>query len=114
MTTDQQPATEDADRRIVRRAQRAGIAVFAVLSVLTVAANAAFGGDGTAAAVWVASCAVVGTLVSCGWLVLALLLDLFAGQMPGRRRIIWTAAMFAAAFVAPILPAVLLQMAAGA
>lgn len=98
--------------RVVQRAVRAGLLTAGVLSLLTALGNLAFGGDGYAAAVWVSSSLVVGTLVSAGWLVLAAILDLASGRTPGRRRIAWTAAAFATAFLAPILPAAVLQVAA--
>jgi hypothetical protein len=103
----------DVDRRVVRRALRAGAAAGAALAVAALAANAAFGGDGAAALVWALSALVVGLLVAAGWLVLAALLDLVAGVLPGRRRLAWTAGLFAAAFVAPVLPSAALR-AAGA
>lgn len=101
-----------ADRRTLRRAVRAGVATATALALLGLIANAAFGGDGLSAGVWVASAVVVGLLMASGWLVLALLLDLIAGHVPGQRRVIWTAVLFAVAFVSPVLPAAMLQVAA--
>ncbi len=100
------------DRRTVRRALRAGAVTALVLSVLTAVGNALFGGDGYAAAVWITSAMVIGALVSAGWLVLAMILDLAAGVVPTRRRVLWTAAVFATAFIAPVLPAAVLTAAA--
>ena len=100
----------DVDRRIVRKALRAGALTTVVLSVLTVVANGFFGGDGLTAWVWVLTSVVVGTLVSAGWLVLSVILDLIAGAVPGRVRMIWTGLMFSVAFVSPILPAAMLQV----
>jgi acyl dehydratase len=91
---------------------RAGVATATALALLGLIANVAFGGDGLSAGVWVASAVVVGLLMASGWLVLALLLDLIAGHVPGQRRVIWTAVLFAVAFVSPVLPAAMLQVAA--
>jgi hypothetical protein len=103
---------EESDARVVRRAVRAAVGTTLVLSAVTVVANAAFGGDAAAAGIWVATAVVVGLLVGTGWLVLSAILDMAAGALPGRRRILWTAGMFAAAFVSPVLPAAMLQVAA--
>ena len=97
---------------MVGRALRAGAVAFLALAVLTLLGNAASGGGGMAAAVWVTSSAVVGLLVAAGWLVLAALRDMVAGALPGRRRIVWTAGLFAAAFISPVLPAAMLTVAA--
>ncbi|MGI9016677.1 MAG: hypothetical protein ACR2HR_06165 [Euzebya sp.] len=102
----------DADRRTVRRALRTGGIVALVMTVATGLANAAFGGDGITAGIWFTSSLVVGALVASGWLILALLLDLIAGVLPGRRRMWWTVGLFAVAFVSPILPAAMVQVAA--
>ncbi|WP_370324734.1 hypothetical protein [Euzebya sp.] len=107
------PGPVDRDRRVLRRAVRAGALTAVALAVLTGAANIAFGGDGVSAAIWVSTSAVVGTLVTSGWMVLTLVLDLIAGEVPSRRRAVWTAALFAVAFLAPIVPAAMLQVAAG-
>ena len=61
--------------------------------------------------IWVTSAIVVGLLVSAGWMVLALLLDLVAGVTPSLRRVLWTAGLFALAFVSPVLPTAMLQVA---
>lgn len=103
---------EAADRRILRRAVRAGGVIAAALALVGVTANIAFGGDGLSAGIWVGSAVVVGLLVASGWMILALLLDLIAGEVPGHRRVIWTAVLFALAFVSPVLPAAMLQVAA--
>lgn len=102
----------DPDVRTVRRAVRAGLTTSVVLIVTSLVGNVAFGGDGVTAGIWITSAIVVGALVSSGWLVLALALDLVAGVVPGRRRVVWTALSFAVAFLSPILPAAMLQVAA--
>jgi hypothetical protein len=112
VTPQPDPPDPGPDERVVRRALRAALVSAVGLSAMTVAANAVFGGGGDAALVWVASSVVVGLLVGAGWLVLAAILDMAAGTLPGRRRIAWTAGLFAAAFVSPILPAAVLQAAA--
>ncbi|MEE8603677.1 hypothetical protein [Euzebya tangerina] len=100
----------EADRRTTGRAIRAGLWSAGVLSVLTVIGNLAFGGDGQTAMVWVLSSVVVGTLVTAGWLILSVILDLLAGEVPGRGRLIPAGIAFAVAFVSPILPAAMLQV----
>ena len=116
MTADQEAPTEptaaERDSRTVGRALRAGAWTALVLSLITGVGNVAFGGDGYAAAVWITSSLVIGALVSAGWLVLAMILDLAAGAVPTRRRVVWTAAVFAASFIAPVLPAAVLTAAA--
>ena len=102
-----------ADRRVLRRAAVAGAIAFAVTAITVLGLNAAFGGDGRGALVWFMAAIVVGLLVWSGWLVLVLLLDVIAGTVPGRRRLVWTAVAFVLAFVSPILPAAALQAAAG-
>jgi hypothetical protein len=103
----------DADRRVLRRAALAGTVAFVATAVVVLGLNAAFGGDGQGALVWFMAAIVVGLLVWSGWLVLVLLLDVIAGTVPGRRRLVWTAVAFVLAFVSPILPAAALQAAAG-
>ena len=110
-TTPSSQAAEDADRRVVRRAFRAGALLFAGLCVSLVPFGLASGGGGGAVLIWVTSALVAGLLVSSGWLVLALLLDLIAGTAPGRRRMVITAITFGLAFVAPVLPFAALQAA---
>lgn len=107
-----QPDADAADRRTLGRALRAGIGTTLVLCAIAAVGTVSSGGDGVVLAVWVTSAIVVGALVSSGWLVLALILDLIAGEVPSRRRVIWTAAVFAVAFLSPILPAAMLQVAA--
>lgn len=110
--TDLSLGRAEADARTVRRAVRAGLLSTAVVVVVSLVGNVAFGGDGITAGIWMTSAVVVGALVSSGWLVLSLALDLVAGVLPGRRRVAWTVATFAGAFVSPILPAAMLQVAA--
>lgn len=102
----------EQDRRVLRRALRAGVGTGVVLAALLGLANLLFGGGGAAALVWVMASVVVGALVTAGWLVLVLLLDLIAGELPTRRRVVWTLIAFAVAFVSPVLPAAALLAAA--
>lgn len=113
MTTPQPPVEEqDADRRVLRRAVRAGVLTACLLAFLLTCANVVFGGDLAAALVWITSSIVVGTLVTAGWMVLALGLDLHAGHTPSRRRVVWTLLAFGVAFVSPMLPSAALLAAA--
>lgn len=110
------PSPEDvrqADSRVLRRARNAGLLTFGVVGVAGVLANALFGGDAAAAVVWVCAAAVVAALAWAGWLVLVLILDLVAGQLPTTRRLVWTGTAFVLAFVSPILPTAALRAAAG-
>lgn len=102
----------DADARTVRRAVRAGLRALVVVAALGVGGTALTGGTGAAALIWATSAVVVGALVTAGWLVLAMGLDLIAGVIPGRRRVLWTLGAFALAFVSPVLPAAAIRAAA--
>jgi hypothetical protein len=106
------PSREQLDERVVRRAVRAGLLALLVLTVVTQIGSAVQGGDGIAAGIWLTSSIVMALLVTSGWLVLALVLDLIAGEVPGRRRMLWTAAVFGAAFISPVLVVAMLQVAA--
>lgn len=109
---DREPVDRDAvDARTVRRALRGGVRALALVAVLGVGGTALTGGTGAAALVWGTSAVVVGALVTAGWLVLAMGLDLVAGVVPGRRRVLWTLGSFAFAFVSPVLPAAAIQAA---
>lgn len=105
------PSQHDVDARTVRRGLRAGLLVTAVVGTASLLGTIALGGDGVTAGIWITSAVVLGALVTSGWLVLALALDLIAGVVPGRWRVVWTAAAFAVAFLSPILPAAMLQVA---
>ena len=54
---------------------------------------------------------VVGALVTAGWLLLVMGLDMVAGHVPSRRRAVWTALAFVVAFLSPVLPAAALRVA---
>lgn len=104
-----EPLDERAtDRRVLRRAVRAGAATFLILGV---GLSLAFGGGARAAVVWWCSAFVVGALVTAGWMLLVMGLDMLAGHVPSRRRAVWTALAFVVAFVSPVLPAAALRVA---
>lgn len=89
--------------RTISRALRAGALTAAVLAVASTVAVLAGGGTGAGVAVFVMMALVLGILVCAGWLVLSVILDLLAGHMPDRRRLLWTAVAFVIAFVSPVL-----------
>ena len=91
------------ERRITRRAASAGVVVWAVATVIAFAVFTSAGGGGRAALLSVTMGLVVGALVTTTWLLLSVLLDLFAGIQPGRRRLWWTVGSFAFSFVSPAL-----------
>lgn len=93
----------DPDRRVIRRALRAGLLVLVVLGVLLVGGVAAAGGSGQAGAIAFFTAFTLALLTSAGWLVASVLADLAAGARPNRRRLLWTLALSAIAFVAPVL-----------
>lgn len=102
------PVQGDADRRVLRRALRAGVAV---LLVLGIGLSAAFARTVEAALVWWSAAVVAGSLTTAIWLLLVMGLDMVAGELPSRRRVTWTVVAFAVAFVSPVLPAAALQAA---
>lgn len=93
----------DRDRETVRRALRAGTAVWLALSAVLVAVTALLGGTGRQGAVVVTLALVVGTLVTAAWLLLAAGLDLATGAFPSRRRALWTIAATLVAAASPVL-----------
>ncbi len=90
------------DRTTVRRALRAGaVAGGGVGGLLLVVAVASRAGIETVTAVM--SGVAVGALVTAGWLLLAALLDVLAGDYPGRRRLLWTLGATVLALLGPFL-----------
>lgn len=93
-------ATE-RDRTTVRRALRAGgVAGGAVTVALVVAALAT--APATAAAALFAGITVA-ALVGGGWLLLAAILDIVAGEAPGAGRWAWTVMALVVTFLGPFL-----------
>ena len=92
-----------ADRRVVRRALVAGGATWALLGGVLLTGVLLGRGSGRQGLVVVLLALTLGALVTAGWLLLSIILDLAAGAAPGRRRVAWAAGAFAFAFVAPML-----------
>ena len=91
------------DQRIVRRALRAGLAVWLVTAVIIGAGFTMAGGGGRAGLLAAMMGLVLGALVMTTWLLLSVLLDLFAGVQPGRNRVWWTVGAFSFSFISPAL-----------
>ena len=93
--------SRERDRTTVRRACKAGgvtaLLVVGMLLVLTLL------GSGPGGAVVVSAAIAVGSLVAAAWLLLAGLLDVFAGEPPGRRRLVWTVGAVLVAMLGPFL-----------
>ena len=93
--------SRERDRTTVRRACKAGgsaaLLVVAVLLVLTLL------GSGPGGAVILSAAIALGSLIVAAWLLLAGLLDVFAGEPPGRRRLVWTVGAVMVAMRGPFL-----------
>ena len=98
-----QLSADEVDRRVIRRGLRAGGIVAGAGAAVLVTSVVASGGDGRAGATALLAAVILGLLVTAGWLAVSVLLDLIAGARPGRRRLLWTLATCASAFVAPTL-----------
>lgn len=77
--------------------------VWVTLGGPLVAVGVRAGAGGAAGLAAVMAGLVAGALVASAWLLLAAALDLLAGCRPGRRRLLWTAAVTLFAFVSPFL-----------
>jgi hypothetical protein len=90
----------DRNRTTVRRAVRAGLVVGAVAAalMLVLAVQSKVSGGAVLAA------AITGWgVATAGWLLLAALLDVLAGEPPNLRRVLWTAAATLVAMLGPFL-----------
>lgn len=90
------------DARIVRRALWAGLATWAALAAGLILALRVVGLGGRAGLVVVMLALCLGSAVSSLWLLLAFLLDMFAGERVGRQRQIWTAAVVIFTMASPM------------
>jgi hypothetical protein len=91
---------QDRDRRVVRRGFVAGGVVWVLVAgPLAVAA----GGDDRAVLVAVLLGLTFGAFAASGWLLVAAILDLWVGEPPARRRVVWTAAATLLALISPFL-----------
>jgi hypothetical protein len=91
------------DRRVVRRGLLAGGVVWAVLGVALAVSQTAAGGGGRGVLAGILLGLVLGLIVASGWLLLALLVDIIAGQVPTRRRVATSVAVLGAAMLSPLL-----------
>ena len=92
--------TADRNRTTVRRALRAGGVVGAAAGVAALVAALA----GTVPGGFVIAAALAaGSLVAAFWLLLAGLLDVFAGEAPDRRRVLWMIGIVLLAMLGPFL-----------
>ena len=92
--------TAERDSTTLRRAVRAGTIVGLVAGV-AVGVLAAVSDLGLGAALGAAL--VVGLFAAAGWLLLAALLDIAAGERIGKRRALWTLGASIAAMMSPFL-----------
>lgn len=102
-----------ATDRVLRRALVAGIVVAAVVAALLAGAVLWDGGGGALGLAALLSGVTVGALTASGWLLLALLLDLLAGRVPGVRRLWWALGLAALGFIGPVFILGALSAAAG-
>ena len=90
----------DRDRRVVRRGFAAGGVVWVLVAgPLAVAA----GDNDRAVLVAVLLGLTFGAFAASGWLLVAAVLDLWVGEPPARRRVVWTAAATLLALSGPFL-----------
>jgi hypothetical protein len=91
------------DRTTLRRALLAGAVAWAAVALPLLAAVLLGGGSAQMALTGVLLGFVIGACVAAGWLLFAAVLDLWVGEPPGRRRLVWTAAMTGVALLSPLL-----------
>lgn len=93
----------DRDARIVRRALLAGLLTWTLLAaaLLVPVVVSGLGGRAGLTVVMLALC--FGAAVTSGWLVLALVLDLFADEQVGWRRLTWTVSVVLFTLASPML-----------
>lgn len=91
------------DRTTLRRAALAGALVAAAVGLPLFVAVAVAGGSGRAGLAAVLLGLSVGGIVSAGWLLLAFLLDLLAGDPPSGARLALTLAAVLGAACLPVL-----------
>ncbi|HWB73242.1 MAG TPA: hypothetical protein VG452_13595 [Egibacteraceae bacterium] len=92
----------DRDRTTVRRALAAGLVVWAASASALVAAVVLAGAGGRLGLAAALLGLTAGSLVASTWLLVAAALDLLAGHVPGRRRVVWTVALVAFAVLSPV------------
>ena len=102
--------TADRNRTTVRRALRAGAVVGAAAGVAALVA--ALAGQVPGGFV-IAAALAVGSLAAAFWLLLAGLLDVFAGEPPDRRRVLWMIGVVLLAMLGPFLMLGVFAQAAG-
>jgi hypothetical protein len=91
------------DRTTLRRALAAGGIACAAVGLPFLLGVALGGGSGRAGVAAVLLGLTVGCIVGAGWLLLAVLLDLMAGEPPSGARLAWTLAAVLAAASCPAL-----------
>lgn len=91
------------DRTTLRRAFVAAAISAAAVALPVLLAVALGGGSGRAGVAAVLLGLTVGGLVASGWLLLAVLLDLLAGDPPGTARLLLTLGVLLASAFAPVL-----------
>ena len=93
--------SRERDSTTVRRALKAGAVAAALVVAGLVALTIA--GSGPGGAVVVTAAIALGSLITAAWLLLAGLLDVLAGEPPGRRRLAWTLGAVVVAMLGPFL-----------
>ena len=92
--------TEDRNRTTVRRALRAGAVVGASIFVLGVLLTAE---GGIEVPIVIIAALSAATFANAGWLLVAYLLDVIAGDPPDGRRTAWTVASVVVAMFGPFV-----------
>lgn len=90
------------DARVIHRALIVGAGVTGAVSGILVAGVVLIGGTGALGVAAVLTGVTMGLLAAAAWLLLSILLDLFADRSPGPRRLWWAVGLAAAGFVAPV------------
>ncbi|MPZ89144.1 MAG: hypothetical protein GEU81_13970 [Nitriliruptorales bacterium] len=95
----------DRDRTMVRRALIAGGITWAALGLPLFTAVLVGGGGGRAGLATLLLALTFGGAAASAWLLVGTLLDLLAGEAPGRQRIVWMVLILSFTFVSPLLVA---------
>ncbi len=99
--------TAEAQRRrdtsVLRRGLGVGALVWLLGAATLVGVALRAGGGGRPVLLGLTLAGALAVVVVAAWLLVAGLLDALADRLPGRRRLMWTAAVTLAAFLTPML-----------
>ena len=96
-------AQRHRDASVLRRGLLVGALVWLLGAGVLIGVALSAGGGGRAVLLGLTLAGALAVVVLAAWLLVAGLLDVLADRLPGRRRLVWTAAVTLAAFVTPML-----------